>query len=496
MRWPWSKRRRRIPIAADARPARVYLRSPSGARVAGKFDPAQTTANNRRHWANADSLSALAAATPAVRKILRERARYEVANNSYARGIVLTLANDTIGTGPRLQMLTDDPEANRRIEAEFSAWATAVDLAGKLRTMRMARAQDGEAFAVMINNEGLASAIQLDLRLIEADQVASPNLMAIGTEAGKTDGIELDAAGNPVAYLIRKAHPGSSTAGSTKYDRVPATSVIHWFRTDRPGQRRGLPDILPALELFAQLRRFTKAVLGSAETAASFSVLMKTTAPAGGEAAEVDPMTEMEIEPNTALFVPEGWDPEQLKPEQPATTYEMFKREIINEIARCLNIPYNVAAANSSAYNYASGRLDHQTYFKSIRVEQSHLEAVGLDRLLAAWLEEAAKVYALPAVARVAAVPHQWMWEGHEHVDPIKEARAQAARLTAHTTTLATEYARAGKDWETELRQRAKEIRLMRELGLSLKEASPAAAAGVVADLEDRVEEIEDALSN
>jgi hypothetical protein len=28
------------------------------------------------------------------------RARYEVANDSYARGIVLTLANDVIGTGP------------------------------------------------------------------------------------------------------------------------------------------------------------------------------------------------------------------------------------------------------------------------------------------------------------------------------------------------------------------------------------------------------------
>ncbi len=42
-----------------------------------------------------------------VRRILRNRARYEVANNSYARGIVLTLANDVIGTGPRLQMLAE-----------------------------------------------------------------------------------------------------------------------------------------------------------------------------------------------------------------------------------------------------------------------------------------------------------------------------------------------------------------------------------------------------
>ena len=54
---------------------------------------------------DADGLSADAANSPEVRRTLRNRARYEVANNSYARGIVLTLANDLIGTGPRLQML-------------------------------------------------------------------------------------------------------------------------------------------------------------------------------------------------------------------------------------------------------------------------------------------------------------------------------------------------------------------------------------------------------
>jgi hypothetical protein len=103
-----------------------------------RYDAAATTDDNRRHWANADGLSANAANSAEVRRILRNRARYEVANNSYARGIVLTLANDVIGTGPRLQMLTPDAEANRRIEQEFARWAKAVNLAEKLRTMQMA----------------------------------------------------------------------------------------------------------------------------------------------------------------------------------------------------------------------------------------------------------------------------------------------------------------------------------------------------------------------
>jgi capsid protein len=184
-------------------------------------------------------------------------------------------------------------------------------------------------------------------------------------------------------------------------------------------------------------------------------------------------MTEMEFSPNMAVFTPEGWEPSQIRAEQPATTYDMFKREILNEIARCLNMPYNIAACNSSGYNYASGRLDHQTYFKSIRVEQAHCETVVLDRILAAWLAEAVKVFGLkladdtsPSTALGVDAPHQWFWDGHEHVDPAKEANAQATRLASNTTTLAAEYARQGKDWETELRQRAKEVALMKELGL------------------------------
>jgi lambda family phage portal protein len=457
--------------------------------VRAKFDAAQTTPDNRRHWANADALAADAAASPEVRRTLRNRARYEVANNSYARGIVLTLANDVIGTGPRLQMLLGDGEdsgSNGTIEREFMAWAKAVDLAGKLRTMRHARAQDGETFALLFSNGKLDSPVKLDLRLIEADQVATPSMTVPVNNV--VDGIIFDEYGNPVEYHVLRQHPGALTLASAgaQVDRIPAASVIHWFRCDRPGQSRGLPDILPALPLFAQLRRYTLAVIAAAESAANIAVLMKTNAPAGGEAAEVEPMTEMEFSPNMAVFSPEGWEPTQIRAEQPATTYDMFKREILNEIARCLNMPYNIAACNSSGYNYSSGRLDHQTYYKSIRVEQAHCEAVVLDRIFTAWLAEAVKVFDL---GEVGDAPHQWFWDGHEHVDPQKEAAAQAQRLASHTTTLATEYARQGKDWETELRQRSKEVALMKELGLTLAQAAPQAPVADNADEQTKEEE-------
>jgi len=474
--WLRSKSSRREPLRRDAiiRAARF---------IRARYDAAVTNDENRRHWANADGLSADAAASPDVRRLLRNRARYEVANNSYAKGIVLTLSNDVIGTGPKLQLLTDDAEANQRIEREFMRWAKAVGLADKLRTMRMARATDGETFAILASNPrvGRASSpvttpITLDLRLIEADQVTTPDLSILDDNA--IDGIVFDAAGNPVEYHILKQHPGDMRGSGMglDYDRVPAEAVIHYFRADRPGQSRGIPDITPALPLFAQLRRYTLAVLGAAETAADFAGILYTDAPPDGQADSVEPMDAIELEARSLLTMPGGWKMAQVQAEQPSTTYGEFKKELLNEIARCLNMPFNVAAANSSGYNYASGRLDHQTYFKSIRVEQEHIGLAVLDRIFTAWVSEAVLIEGLlPQSARLrdAELPHQWFWDGNEHVDPVKEASAQSTRLTSHTTTLAREYAEQGLDWETELRQRAKEVALMQELGLTIEQAVP-----------------------
>jgi len=480
--WEWLRSGLRREASGDRKPAaggsslaRRILR-PVTCRLASlraRYDAAVTTDENRRHWANADLLSADAANSPVVRRVLRSRSRYEVANNSYARGIVLTLANDCVGTGPRLQLLTDDPDLNRRVEAEFMRWAEAVALPARLRTMRMARAQDGEIFGLLTANPAVDSPVKLDLRLLEADQVTTPD--ADRRFSAQVDGIVFDRYGNPIEYHILRSHPGDVlTRYPLDYDPVPASAVIHYFRVDRPGQHRGIPEITPALPLFAQLRRYTLAVIAAAETAADFAAVLYTDAPPNGEADAVEPMDIVELERRMATVLPGGWKLGQITAEQPATTYGEFKKEILNEIARCLNMPFNVAAGNSSGYNYASGRLDHQTYYKSIRVDQAQLGTVVLDRVLKAWLDEAILISDfLPLRVRTLTfrdLDHQWFWDGQEHVDPAKEANAQATKLTSHTTTLAYEYARQGRDWEAELRQRGKEVALMKELGLTVEQ--------------------------
>lgn len=478
-------------LEARVREARARTRYVYGP-VAASYDAAQTTGENVRHWVAADALSAAQANSASVRTILRMRTRYEVANNTYAKGIVLTLANHVVGRGPRLQLLTDDPNLNTEVETRWAEWAAEIGLAAKLRTMRMARAVDGEAFALEFSNGGLRGRVKLDLRLVEADLVTTPTLTDLtGTNA--VDGILFDEHGNPKEYQVLKKHPGEyALAGADDYEKVAAEHMYHWFRCDRAGQHRGVPEFTSALPLFAQLRRYTLAVIAAAETAADFAGVLYTDAPPGGEADAVEPMDAIEIERNMLVTMPGGWQIKQMQAAQPSSTYADFKAEILNEIARCVNMPYNIAACNSAKYNYASGRLDHQTYFTSVGVDQADLAETVLEPVLRSWLKEAKTAHGWAALPEP--VGHEWMWAGPEHVDPLKEAKAQAEGLRNRTRTLKGEWAKQGKDWEKELRQCAKERDLTEELGLP-EPKGPAAGVGAAGDMgEGLLEEVHDAV--
>lgn len=456
-----GKRKATVASLADAQAAAQV----AGRMLRARFDSAQTTDDNRKHWAMADGLSADMAASPGVRRILRNRCRYEVANNTYARGIVQTLANDCVGTGPRLRLAGDRAVA-RQVERRFAEWARAVGLAEKLRTMRTARAVDGEAFALLVNNPGLPTRVQLDLRLIEAEQIASAS--GALPEPDSVDGIKFDLHGNPIAYEVLPYHPGGQSYRYGSPIVTDAWKVLHFFIPERPGQRRGIPEMTPALPLFAQLRRWTLAVLAAAETAADLAAIMRTQdSPDQDEPQTAEAFERIEFERRAIMTLPAGYDITQLKAEQPTSTYGEVKREILNEIARCFHVPFNVAAGNSSSYNYSSGRLDFQSHERNVWIDRGRMEAQVLDRAFEAWAREAVLIEGyLPQAMRsiTSDWSHTWHWDGFAHIDPKSEAEAQAQRLESGTTTLADEWAREGEDWEEKLEEQARILQRKEQL--------------------------------
>lgn len=450
-------RRQRVEKAVDKRPAKAIA-----------YDAGKASRHTDRWWAgNADSESANKTLTRELREKLRNRARYEVANNSVANGIVQTIVNDVIGTGPRVQFTAADRaerQGLRMLELGWDRWSRRINLVDDLRTIYGARVVDGEGLGIMRSGPDGRR-----LQLLEVDRLTN-----LRHDSRNVDGVILDESGRPVQYTIRRTHPGSGIDTTGEYDTYPADQVIHFFRPDRAEQARGVPYLAPALPLFAQLRAYTLATLSSAQAAASFSGVIQSDQTPFDDDLEVPEAGDVfDLERGAFVTMPMGWKLAQLKAEQPTTAYESFRRAIINEIARCLNMPYNVAAADSSDYNYASGRLDHQVYDRQITTERDAVERRVLDRLLRMYLEDvASRAGNMPSdvrdlvLSQDVALGWQWHWPAREHVDPAKEATAAATRLAAGVSNLKIEYARQGRDWEEELEQRAREVAFEVENGL------------------------------
>ncbi len=440
--------------------------------VQGKYDAAQTTDENSRYWRNADGLSADVANSPGVRYTLRNRARYETGNNGYAWGMVDTLANHTIGTGPRLKMrLKGQAELNRRIQRRWARWAMQVGLAEKLLTARRGQACDGEGFLVLISNPRLPHRVKLDLSGVEPEMVTTPGaLLPVSRYA--LDGIVLDEAGNPKEYHVLKEHPGGAAliGDAFEYDRVPAEKVVHLFTVLRAGQHRGVPEIMPSLPLYAQMRQFRQATIGAAQIAARLSGALYTKE-AAGEGSEGPKSGDLwEIEPGEFPVLPDGYELAQIKAEQPATGFGDFCTNVLSEASRPVSMPKNIALCDSSNYNYSSGRLDHGTYFNGRRIEQARLGGrVCMEKIFEAWIREAVLVYDDMADLKGLldddeGIDHIWQWDQPEDVDELKGSNAAKVRLESGQTSFESEYARRGLDADQEME------RMAEDLGLTLDE--------------------------
>ena len=461
--------------------------------IRAHFAAAESAAKDADWW-KADYLSADADASPDTRRILRMRSRYEYQNNSYARGVIQCLANDTIGNGPRLRYASTDDRLNSRIERDFTAWAESVCLGEKLRAVRIARARDGEAFVLLAQNPTLRTNVKLDLSLIDADRVAgdmggSPSSATEVTADTRiypvtVDGIAYDQYGNPVSYRVLVSHPCDGNLAEERAVLIPAANMIHVFRADRAELHRGVPELAAALPLFAKLRRYTNAVVASAEKAAEYGGILYTEHPTDGTCAQIEPMDAVTLDINQLTTMPEGWKMDELYVKAPIATYADFKKEMLSEIGAAMGIPYAIVAGTSAGYTYASAKLDHQTYFRVLRNERGFVEDSILNRLFELWLREwslanpdatAAEGTRSDATDEESAADlpppistwnASWLWPMFDNIDMLTAARVQSIAIKNKTTTLATEYARQGKNWRTELAQFEKEQRFLSKLGI------------------------------
>ncbi|TXI80770.1 MAG: phage portal protein [Cupriavidus sp.] len=407
--------------------------------IEAAYDAAQSTFALKQHWQMSDALSADAANSFGVRKTLRERSRYETSNNSYLCGMSRTIANDVIGRGPRLQMLTGNDRINNRIEKLWKSWAKKIKLAKKLRTARETQVRDGEVFLLFYTNENLPGPVKLDVQVVECDQVE--DYFFIPTPEQPVSGLELDHNGNVVKYHVLKVHPGSAVLWANNpydFDKIEARFIIHMFKADRPGQHRGIPECTSSLSLFAILRAYTMATLDAARIAGTMNFAIGTTSNqvAPAKISNVPAFTPLQIPPGTIPLLPEGWQPFQSDMQRSVTGFGEFSDQIINEAARPVSMPRNIATGNSSNYNFSSAKMDKATYYSAVGIDQNDVGDDVLDPMLELFLEELSALGELDLlpdedpIDPIEEMEHEWEFDTPDPIDEEKTANADKINLT------------------------------------------------------------------
>ena len=457
--------------------------------VRATYDLAQTTVHNKKHWANSDAMAARAAMNPAVRELVRRRSRYEFDNNSWYCGILRTAANHVVGCGPTLQVLSKNTVANERLERAWRKFSRQIRFGELLRMIFETYWKDGEVFA-MRRDRWSRQPVGLDVVTIEAEQVAAP---WIGSHIGDPlvdDGIRIDDKNNAVEYYVYDHHPNEVAFVPTlKGDWVPETEIIHLYRSERPGQVRGIPRATCALNTLPIMRRQEMATLLAAETSASLATFMKSTGPTVTAAKSPRDFAQIELAYNMLTTLPEGWDIAQLDPKHPGPHYEMFQRQALTSFCRCTNMHYGLAAGTSRDSNFSSNKGDRTDVWEpEVKTEQQRMELCVVEKVFGWFLDEAA-IYAedlLAGLPPIAELEWKWQWPALPNIDELDAAIAAEKRLQSGQSSPSDEMAIKGQDYNTTVTKMAadygvpvesvKQAVFQKTFGLAQMPASPPAA--------------------
>jgi lambda family phage portal protein len=311
-------------------------------------------------------------------------------------------------------------------------------------------------------------------------------------------GIEINAYGAPLAYWIKKTHPGDSFVGAATFAwmaaaddwrRIPTLTpwgrkrVLHIHDKERTGQSRGKPLFSAVMKQFRMLDKYQSSELQAAVINAMIAAFVETPL-------DQDSMVEMfggdtdqyladrnayiknrvRLKGGAVMPLYPGDKMSSFSPNRPSDKFAPFVDAMNRHVAASLNMPYELLLKDFSKTNYSSARaalLEAWRFFNGRRKWLSDHWAQPVYEL---WLEEVVDAGLIDAPGfdehRRAYARAFWIGPGRGWVDPVKEARAAQIRMDIGVSTLERECAEQGLDWEEVLEQRARERKRMAELDL------------------------------
>jgi capsid protein len=232
-----------------------------------------------------------------------------------------------------------------------------------------------------------------------------------------------------------------------KYLEIPAASVRHVFECEEEGQTRGVPLMATALDALSDSREFSSSTMTAARMATLFALVFSATNPET-EDFQVEDFIE-DLESGVVFTAPPGYEPHQVRPEQPHTGYSEFTGEKRREQSGPMGMPQMLASLDAKNHSFSGGMIDLGSWSKIMDDFRAFMERNELLPDLKMSLGEAILTGEIPAPPRdfIWNQDTTFQWDAMPHVDPVKDATGAKGRLGNLTSDPITEGRRSGHEF-------------------------------------------------
>lgn len=428
-------------------------------------------------------------------KALRARSREQFSNNDYARRFIAMGKANVIGDqGVTMQAKAVDGDgradkmANDAIEREWKRWGMGknCDLVGQsslVEIEKMAIASmlmDGEHCVIL---HRLRRYPYLKLEIIDAELLDVDYHEELRNGNRIKFGIEYNGQGVAVAYYLRELNETGDfyTLNSVTRRRIDARSFIHGYIKERPGQKRGNPQMATSLLRLNMLSGFENASLVNARTSASKMGFFVSPDGQGYQGDDIASNGNLisDAEPGAFEQLPVGVDFKAFEPNYPNGEFADFSKAVLRGIASGLGVGYNSLANDLEGVNFSSlrqGALDERDAWKGL--QQWFIEAF-CQPVYDAWLEQFLAFGAIQVGRGVLSIdriekysmpswqPRRWPW-----VDPLKDVQANIMAIDNGLRSRSDVIRESGRDPADVWAEASAETLLLQELGVNIANSS------------------------
>lgn len=452
-------------------------------------------------------------------KVLVARSQEQLANNDYAKHYARLARQNIVGTMgigmiPRSKSAKGalDKKANDAIARAWKDFSKRkhCDITGK-KSLR--EFQNQVVTALVGTGEYMARKVYGDdagkygysLQAIPATRC--PVDMVIDRLHGGSNfvrfGIEYTEFGRPVAfYFTTLMSDGDRYMFDGKpYRRVPADEIVHIYREEIPGQRRGLPMLATSLYRMRQMHGMDQAALVNARVAAAkMGWITFDEGTEGPEYDEDDPPM-IDLEPGEMGILPQGARVEKWDPAYPNGEYAVFTKHQLRGMAAGLGVAYNNLAQDLENVNFSSirqGTLDERETWKDLQeflceefmqpVFDDWLPRALLGGLLLTDTGASLNPLLLDKYSDIVWQPRRWDW-----IDPVSDVKANVQAKNALLKSPSQLIRDSGQDPDVVLEQLAHDVKnqldALKAAGLTPKNAENLVMSGYAIDPKMMVEE-------